>query len=268
MDINRLRNRVSKALEVIKPSIYRHVELLKSGVPNPREYTGVFEGNKVSLHIIDEPGEAVDIVGSEALYTPFAEVLEVDPPHDQLLCRELSKDMVASLETGVVYADSVAVETGTIFLAHPYRYVPLSTHSRRLVVIAGRERLFHRFIDAFKIAYEASTLHSERVNIGAISSPSRTGDIEKRVVYGAHGPRELVLIILDRVDPAPYRLFFSRYVASILGMYGCGDVSRLDPYTAAPYIEGLDDVYRSFFREWGYDIELVGEGLRWRSLEI
>jgi len=33
--------------------------------------------------------------------------------------------------------------------------------------------------------------------VNVVASPSKTGDIEKTVVYGAHGPRELHVILVD-----------------------------------------------------------------------
>jgi L-lactate dehydrogenase complex protein LldG len=33
--------------------------------------------------------------------------------------------------------------------------------------------------------------------ISLITGPSRTADIEKTLVYGAHGPKELILFLVD-----------------------------------------------------------------------
>jgi L-lactate dehydrogenase complex protein LldG len=35
--------------------------------------------------------------------------------------------------------------------------------------------------------------------ISLVSGPSRTADIEKTLVMGAHGPRELVLFLIDDI---------------------------------------------------------------------
>lgn len=260
------REVLSRAIEVIKASIYRFNDILSSP-PDTSAALDKFLSNKVDVEVVEDPGHVNDFLDGEAYYTPFGELLETGLQGGRALCKPLSKEDVARLDMGVIYADSVSLDTGTIFIAHPYKYIPLSTHARRLVVVAGEERLFNSFIDAFRVAHEISLLHRERVNIGAISSPSRTGDIEKRVVYGAHGPREVKLLIIKRGFLKPYRLYLIRYLPRILGLEDCEAAPLMDPFLSRPYIEGLDNVYRGFFREWGYDIELVGEGLRWRSLE-
>ncbi len=258
--------KVRGALEIIKASILRLEKILGK---EPGELDlGAFRSNKVYVEVLDDASELRDRLelGQGSYYMPIHELLEARLDCAEPLCRDLSKEEVEGISTGIVVADSIALETGTMFLIHPYRYVPLSTHSRRLVVVAGRERIFDRFLDAFRVAREIWRLSSWEANIGAISSPSRTGDIEKRVVYGAHGPRELTLYIVDR-DPWPYRLFLTRYVPHVLGVMDCEVFRALDPFIAETYSGPYSEIYTHLFREYGYSLELVGEGLRWRSLE-
>lgn len=258
--------KVLGALEIIKASILR-LEKILSNIPEELDL-GAFHSNKVSVEVLEDwssLGERLGLDG-DIRYMPMHELLETGLDSGEPLCRDLSKEEVDALGTGIVVADSIALETGTMFLVHPYRYVPLSTHSRRLVVVAGRERIFRSFIDAFRVAREVWRLSIWGANIGAISSPSRTGDIEKRVVYGAHGPREVSLYILDR-EPWPYRLFLTRYVPHVLGTMDCELLRLLDPFLPEAYRGPYSEIYTRLFREYGYSLELVGEGLRWRSLE-
>jgi len=258
--------KVEGALDIIKASILRLGNILQERVVDLE--LGAFQSNKVSVEVLEDPSELVDRIGvdGEAYYMPLHELLEAGPLDAEPLCRDLSKEEVSRIGTGIVVADSVALETGTMFLVHPYRYVPLSTHSRRLVVVAGRERVFNGFIEAFRVAREIWRLSSWEANIGAISSPSRTGDIEKRVVYGAHGPREVYLYIIERGE-WPHRLFLARYIPHVLGTLDCETVRYLDPFLPDAYGGPYTEIYTRLFREYGYSLELVGEGLRWRSLE-
>jgi L-lactate dehydrogenase complex protein LldG len=65
------------------------------------------------------------------------------------------------------------------------------------VVVARKSQL----VDSLEKAY--SEIHKKYQNnlpsqLTLITGPSRTADIEKTLVLGAHGPKELVVFILDQ----------------------------------------------------------------------
>jgi L-lactate dehydrogenase complex protein LldG len=68
------------------------------------------------------------------------------------------------------------------------------------ICITGVEKVVPTLSDAFKVVqvlppYATGVLMSAYVSM--ITSPSRTADIEKTLVYGAHGPKELHVVFLD-----------------------------------------------------------------------
>ena len=64
------------------------------------------------------------------------------------------------------------------------------------MVIAYASQLVLELKDAFKLL---KTKYGEKLPtlISNITGPSRTADIEKTLVLGAHGPKELIVFLLD-----------------------------------------------------------------------
>jgi L-lactate dehydrogenase complex protein LldG len=95
---------------------------------------------------------------------------------DVLVC----ESMLGVAENGAVWiATSDTVLRGALFLAE------------RVVIIVGEQDL----LDDLHQAYERLDVRSH--SFGAfIAGPSKTADIEQSLVIGAHGPKELTLVLV------------------------------------------------------------------------
>jgi L-lactate dehydrogenase complex protein LldG len=108
---------------------------------------------------------------------------------------DLTSEEYAKFEVGISAADCLIARTGSILLrAH-------SSGGRRLSVlppihiviaeakqiVASLDEAFH-FLDLNQNTWSYATI---------ISGPSRTSDIEKQLVLGAHGPKKLIVILLN-----------------------------------------------------------------------
>jgi len=102
---------------------------------------------------------------------------------------------IKQLSVGITGCEFVIARLGSIMVS--------SKNSRRLnvypevhVVIAYVDQLVDDLKDAFEAVQNkyAGKLPSM---LSVITGPSRTADIEKTLVMGAHGPRELFLILVD-----------------------------------------------------------------------
>jgi L-lactate dehydrogenase complex protein LldG len=100
----------------------------------------------------------------------------------------------AVYDAGISAADLLVARTGSVFIR------AATCGGRRLsvlppfhVVVASCEQLVPSLGDALSLlrADDTSSLAS------LISGPSRTADIEKILVLGAHGPRRLLVLLLD-----------------------------------------------------------------------
>jgi len=105
------------------------------------------------------------------------------------------EESIQNLKVGITGCEFLIARLGSIMVS--------SKNSRRLnaypevhVVIA----YVHQLVDDLKDAFDAvQTKYSGKLPsmLSVITGPSRTADIEKTLVMGAHGPRELFVILVE-----------------------------------------------------------------------
>jgi L-lactate dehydrogenase complex protein LldG len=105
------------------------------------------------------------------------------------------EESIANISVGITGCEFVIARLGSIMVS--------SRNSRRLnaypethVVIAYAHQLVDDLKDAFE-AVQAKYFGKLPSMLSVITGPSRTADIEKTLVMGAHGPRELYLILVE-----------------------------------------------------------------------
>jgi L-lactate utilization protein LutC len=107
-------------------------------------------------------------------------------------------------DVGVTGATALVAETGTMLLAADDAYGQLvSNLPYTHVVVAPTFKIVPSLDDGLWLArrYAERVLgHAVPRYLGAISGPSRTGDIEFTIVQGMHGPGRVYLVLLD-VEP-------------------------------------------------------------------
>ena len=108
---------------------------------------------------------------------------------------ESDEESLQHLKVGITGCEFVIARLGSIMVS--------SKNSRRLnvypeihVVIAYVHQLVGDLKDAF-IAVQSKYAGKLPSLLSVITGPSRTADIEKTLVMGAHGPRELFLILVE-----------------------------------------------------------------------
>jgi L-lactate dehydrogenase complex protein LldG len=108
---------------------------------------------------------------------------------------ESDEESLRDIKVGITGCEFVIARLGSIMVS--------SRNSRRLnvypethVVIAYVNQLVDDLKDAFE-AIQAKYSGMLPSMISVITGPSRTADIEKTLVMGAHGPRELFLILVE-----------------------------------------------------------------------
>jgi L-lactate dehydrogenase complex protein LldG len=103
------------------------------------------------------------------------------------------RDALAQTDVGITNADYAIAETGTLLLcAHPARPRLLTALVAVHVAVLRTDQVVPTFahLASFVRSRAAGTSH-----VTLISGPSRTGDIEQEITIGAHGPRELHVIL-------------------------------------------------------------------------
>jgi iron-sulfur cluster protein len=114
--------------------------------------------------------------------------------------RKLLREKFFKADIGISGSNVVAAETGSLFLIENEGNIRLATSAPPVhIALVGMEKLVPTLSEAWKVAevtwrYANYTIPQY---ISVVSGPSCTGDIEKVITYGAHGPREFHVIFLD-----------------------------------------------------------------------
>jgi len=110
------------------------------------------------------------------------------------------KDYSNFSTVGIGTPDFVSSDLGNLFITEDFwgRSI-LCTTPRRNIFLIGIERVVKDFFLASRLAFlKGKALDKDfNVQIHIVNFPSRTGDIEKIVVYGAHGPRDVTTVFID-----------------------------------------------------------------------
>ena len=108
---------------------------------------------------------------------------------------ESDEESLQALKVGITGCEFVVARLGSIMVS--------SKNSRRMnvypethVVIAYVNQLVDDLKDAFSAIHQKYSGKLPSM-VSVITGPSRTADIEKTLVMGAHGPRELFLILVE-----------------------------------------------------------------------
>lgn len=100
-------------------------------------------------------------------------------------------------EVGITLCESLIARNGSVMVSNGNEAGRrLSIYPHHHVVVAYTSQLVLDLKDAFK---RLKGKYNDRLPslISNITGPSRTADIEKTLVLGAHGPKELIVFLLD-----------------------------------------------------------------------
>jgi L-lactate dehydrogenase complex protein LldG len=220
--------------------------------------------------IVQIRGEKPTHVINPSIHIPREEVAKT---FSKLAGRELPSDISALVafareylrgyymkaDIGISGANVVAAQTGTIFIVENEGNARFSTNAPPVhVCVVGIEKVVPTLSDAFKVievlpAYATGVTMAAYVSM--ITSPSRTADIEKKVVYGAHGPKELHVVFLDngRSEMAKHPVFREALYCLKCGgcLYECPVYRVLDGRFGHNYFGGIGAVWTAYTR--GFD---------------
>jgi len=114
--------------------------------------------------------------------------------------RVFLREKFTSAAVGISGCNSIAADTGTMFLVENEGNVRLTTSLPSThIALVGVEKIVPTIIDAFKAAIVQAAFAGlyPPTYVSVIAGPSSTADIEYVRVYGAHGPKELHVVFVD-----------------------------------------------------------------------
>jgi len=100
-------------------------------------------------------------------------------------------------DIGLTLCENIVARTGSVIVSSKQisgRRLPV--YSNFHIVIAFTSQLVYNINDSLKYIKEKYNNNLPSM-ISAITGPSKTADIEKTLVQGAHGPREIILFLID-----------------------------------------------------------------------
>ena len=148
----------------------------------------------------ENEAEAVSALSALNTECNWSNIFCAEPEFQYMLTQagipfESDNQSFQELKVGITGCEFVIARLGSIMVS--------SRNSRRLnvypethVVIAYIHQLVDDLKDAFSSVQEKYSGNIPSM-VSVITGPSRTADIEKTLVMGAHGPRELFLILIE-----------------------------------------------------------------------
>jgi len=162
---------------------------------------------KATLHIVDDRDQLAgllrnlrDAEGWKKIATHSGELTDEAMRVLNLpVCRTDQPYSVAEVEScdvGITECDALIAQTGSVLVTgRSAGGRALSVLPPHHVVLARRDQLIADLPDAFALL-KAKYGASYPSFISFITGPSRTGDIERILVLGAHGPKKLTIFLL------------------------------------------------------------------------
>jgi len=167
------------------------------------------------------------------------------------LIRKFLRQKYFKADVGISGANVVAADPGALFILTNEGNAKLTTAVPPVhIAVVGIEKIVPTFLDAVKVTEIITKFAGYKVlsYVNIVSGPSKTGDIEKTVAYGAHGPKELHVIFLDN---GRSKIAKDPVLKQALRCLKCG---------ACHFNCPVYNIYGGF---WGGDVYVGGIGLIW-----
>jgi iron-sulfur cluster protein len=238
-----------------KTNVGREIELNKFFEENKNEVfetdTGDFLVSVCEEEAVHPVTPAIHITTKrivEAIERKFGVKLREDPKEIVQWIRNYIRERIFRAKVGITGANVISSE-GTIFIVENEGNISLvSRVPEKHIIVSSIDKIVESNEEAMTICKALAvfgTANSNVAYVNAIGGPSNTADIQKEIVYGAQGAREVHLIL---VDNGRCRLLNSN-LKEALYCIGCGACLYSCP------------VYRSLLKNYGGKTYYGGIGL-------
>jgi len=191
----------------------------KSNITKEIGLTGFLESKGVEVIETDAGDRIVQIAGEKTIHPTgpavhltrydiakilgehFGRSIEPDPDRLTEAIREEVSGYIMRAKVGVTGANFIAAEEGAFVIVHNEGNVSLcARRPQKHIVVSAEEKIVPNLDEAMNLVklqtfYGTGGMNSSFVDV--IAGPSRTADIEKKTFYGMHGPKEIVLVLVD-----------------------------------------------------------------------
>ena len=160
---------------------------------------------KTDFRLVDSEGEAATALKEIATAEGWSRVATHGHALTDAICPELALPILETdggydvneleqCDAGISACDALIAQTGSALVtSRSAGGRALSVLPPHHVVLARRDQIVRDLSAAFRLIHERYGIRQPSF-IGFITGPSRTGDIERILVLGAHGPKKLTII--------------------------------------------------------------------------
>jgi L-lactate dehydrogenase complex protein LldG len=172
------------------------------------------------------------------------------PPEPRIIMETVRKDVLSRLDNasiGISGANAVAGEDGSLVFVHNEGNISLISLMKTHIVVVGIDKFVRTIEDGISIAkletiYATGSKVTSYINI--VSGPSKTADIEKKLLKNMYGAENVIVVILDNG-----RSEAIKSIEECLFCIGCGSCIVTCP------------VYNAIGNEFGFNNYLGGRGV-------
>jgi L-lactate dehydrogenase complex protein LldG len=126
--------------------------------------------------------------------------LPPDPAELTRFARDFLREKFLRADIGMSGANAITADTGSIFLIENEGNIRFATNAPPVhIAVVGIEKILPTLADGTLLVEVASRYAGYYMPsyVSIISGASKTGDIEKVIIWGVHGPREVHVVLLD-----------------------------------------------------------------------
>ena len=209
--LQRIRTELADAATVERPPV---PQVWPATNPPREELTKRFADELLAVQ-----GELIRCGSMEEARTKLAELIRRSQWNtigavDRPLCREIAADLppetvawqrsdwppaeIAELSAGLVSAEWLLADTGSCGVVCDTPEQRLMCYLPPACVVVARTDQLHEHMPAAWPEIAAATAEPDRRGeFVLITGPSRTADIEKILILGVHGPKRVVVVLID-----------------------------------------------------------------------
>lgn len=138
---------------------------------------------------------------SELFTIHFGKEVSEDPRELTKVMREEIADYISKAKVGITGANAIAALEGAVVIVHNEgNATKCAMLADKHMIITTPEKIVPNLDDAVNVTKLQTYLSTGKIissYVNIITGPSYTADIEKQVYKGMHGPKEVVIILVD-----------------------------------------------------------------------
>jgi L-lactate dehydrogenase complex protein LldG len=112
---------------------------------------------------------------------------------------DASAEALAKLDAGLVAPEYLIADTGSCLFAAPTAFDRLTTYITPISIVIAETSMLRENLPAVWSEMKPKLETAETGEFVIVTGPSRTADIEKILILGVHGPKRLIVFLVEKL---------------------------------------------------------------------